>query len=202
MLAGLAVPGCCFVSFNFLCDIHSVHPVHIMASLWDRVLQFSQPLRHSDFSYSIHQSYIKVNAHTRKIVLHNFPCSEPCDSIQSFFSWNFKEKCIAKNRLPVPGDPYPIDPLSLALSLSLSLSFAFRNWRANSLIRKKAAALCEVSLRLPSSLLLTSPFWLSSYSYAQVSFGEGGKMRLGKTSVSYLILSYLALVVIRRRKDS
>ena len=91
---------------------------------------------------------------------------------------------------------------SLSLSLSLSLSFVFRNWRANSLIRKKAAALCEVSLRLPSSLLLTSPFWLSSYSYAQVSFGEGGKMRLGKTSVSYLILSYLALVVIRRRKDS
>ena len=29
MLPGLAVPGCCLVSFHFLCDIHSIHPVNL-----------------------------------------------------------------------------------------------------------------------------------------------------------------------------
>ena len=34
MLPGPAVPGCCLVSFRFLCDIHSIHSLHEISPAW------------------------------------------------------------------------------------------------------------------------------------------------------------------------
>ena len=54
MLPGPAVPGCCLVSFHFLCNIHSIHSVQVgksfVAASWESRLSRGIHLELQDFS--------------------------------------------------------------------------------------------------------------------------------------------------------